>query len=72
MGATNNLIGAQFITGIAKLNYPDWELTRWETTLVSYAIALTTLASNVFVPQLLHKVRHRQRGSEMDGADASH
>ena len=57
-GATNNLICAEFITGIAKLNNPDWEITRWQTTLVAFAVAFTALASNVFIPHLLHKVSY--------------
>lgn len=60
MGAVNNFITAEFILGIAVLNNPSYVITRWQTTLVAYSIAFMALAFNVFVPQLLHRVRFPQ------------
>lgn len=56
MGAVNNFITAEFILGIAVLNNPDYVITRWQTTLVAYAVAFMALAFNIMVPQLLNKV----------------
>lgn len=56
MGATNSVIEANFVLGAANLNNPDYEIQRWHTALVSWAIAMVSLSFNVFVPRLLDKV----------------
>jgi choline transport protein len=40
MGATNNFIGANFILGPANLTFPDYEIQRWHTVLVTYLMAI--------------------------------
>lgn len=56
MGAVNNFITSEFILGVAVLNNPDYVITRWQVTLLAYAIAFMALCFNVFLPHLLHKV----------------
>lgn len=56
MGAVNNFITSEFILGVAVLNNPDYVITRWQVTLLAYAIAFTALCFNIFLPQFLHKI----------------
>ena len=56
MGAVVNFIASGFVLAVAVLNNPDYEIARWHTTLVAYAIALIALAFNVTCPQVLHKM----------------
>lgn len=56
MGAVVNFIASGFILAMAVLNNPEYEITRWNSTLVAYAIAVAALALNVLCPQMLHKM----------------
>ncbi|THY04349.1 GABA permease [Aureobasidium pullulans] len=56
MGAVVNFIASGFILAIAVLNNPEYEITRWHSTLVAYAIAIAALSLNVLCPQMLHKM----------------
>ncbi|KAF2716291.1 GABA permease [Polychaeton citri CBS 116435] len=53
MGATNNFVTANFICGMANLAFPGYEITRWQATLVAYAVGIFALSFNVFTPRLL-------------------
>lgn len=55
-GAVVNFISAQYILAIAVLNHPEYEITRWQTTLLAWAVALLSLCLNVFFPQFLHRI----------------
>ncbi|KAG9558754.1 GABA permease, partial [Aureobasidium melanogenum] len=56
MGAVVNFIASGFILAMAVLNNPEYEITRWQSTLVAYAIAVAALSLNIFCPQMLHKM----------------
>lgn len=56
MGAVNNFIVANFILGVANLNTPSYDIQRWHTVLVAYAIGAVGLAFNVYGPRLLEKL----------------
>jgi choline transport protein len=56
MGAVVNFIASGFILAMAVLNNPEYEITRWQSTLVAYAVAIAALSLNVFCPQMLHKM----------------
>lgn len=56
MGATNNFIGANFVLGMANLVFPEYAITRWQTTLVAYLFALLSISVNLFAPHLLHHI----------------
>jgi choline transport protein len=56
MGAVVNFIASGFILAMAVLNNPEYEITRWHSTLVAYAVAIAALSLNVFCPQMLHKM----------------
>jgi len=56
MGAVVNFIASGFILAMAVLNNPEYEITRWNSTLVAYAIAVAALSLNIFCPQMLHKM----------------
>ncbi|PQE09309.1 GABA permease protein [Rutstroemia sp. NJR-2017a BVV2] len=50
MGATNSFIGANFILGQANLVNPTYEIQRWHTVLVAYAITLLATFINFQLP----------------------
>jgi choline transport protein len=56
MGAVVNFIASGFILAMAVLNNPEYEITRWQSTLVAYAVAIAALSLNIFCPQMLHKM----------------
>jgi amino acid transporter len=56
MGATNNYIASNFILGMANLVFPEYEITRWQTVLVAYLVALIPAAINIWGPGLLHRI----------------
>ncbi|KAL9596610.1 MAG: hypothetical protein Q9219_005693 [cf. Caloplaca sp. 3 TL-2023] len=56
MGATNNFIGANFVLGQANLSFPNYEIQRWHTVLVTYLIALIATTINIFGPHLLDRI----------------
>jgi choline transport protein len=56
MGATNNFIGANFILGQANLIFPDYEIQRWHTVLVTYLMAISVTLVNIYGPHLLDKI----------------
>jgi choline transport protein len=56
MGATNNFIGANFILGMANLANPDYEIQRWHTATLSYAIAVMAAIANLYGPHLFDKL----------------
>ncbi|PVH94877.1 GABA permease [Periconia macrospinosa] len=56
MGATNNLVAANFVLGIAQLNNPGFAIERWHAVLISYLIAFVATASNIVVPSGLNKI----------------
>lgn len=56
MGATNSFIGANFILGQANLVNPTYEIQRWHTVLVAYAITLFATFINMWGPKLLDKI----------------
>ncbi|KAJ5819960.1 hypothetical protein N7474_005551 [Penicillium riverlandense] len=56
MGATNNYIAANFVLGMANLVFPEYEITRWQTVLVAYLVAILSAAINIWGPNLLHRI----------------
>ncbi|KAI5121316.1 hypothetical protein M0805_003783 [Coniferiporia weirii] len=56
MGATNNLVCANFVLGQVNLTHPDFVIERWQVTLVSYAVALFGVMVNVWGPRYLDKL----------------
>ena len=56
MGATNNLIAANFILGMAQLSYPTYVIQQWQTVLVAYLIAILAAVANVYGPHVLDKI----------------
>jgi choline transport protein len=56
MGATNSFIGANFILGQANLVNPTYEIQRWHTVLVAYAITLLATFINLWGSRILDKV----------------
>lgn len=55
MGATNNMIVANFILGVSNLTNPESGIQRWQTVLVAYGIGVFSLCFNIFAPRLLEK-----------------
>ncbi|OJJ42864.1 hypothetical protein ASPZODRAFT_104610 [Penicilliopsis zonata CBS 506.65] len=58
MGATNNSIAANFVLGMANLVYPEYEITRWQTTLVAYLVAFLAAAINLWGLKWLNRLAH--------------
>jgi choline transport protein len=56
MGATNNFVGANFVLGQVNLVNPAYEIERWHTVLVAFAITLFATTINIFGPQLMDKI----------------
>ncbi|OCB86159.1 amino acid transporter [Sanghuangporus baumii] len=56
MGATNNFVCANFILGQVNLTHSDFVIQRWQTVLVSYAVALFGMMVNIWGPHLLEKM----------------
>ncbi|KAI9735341.1 MAG: hypothetical protein M1818_006536 [Claussenomyces sp. TS43310] len=56
MGATNSFIGANFILGQANLVNPAYEIQRWHTVLVAYAITLFAAMINIWGRKLLNGI----------------
>lgn len=56
MGATNNIIAAKFVLGMAKLVFPEYIIERWQTTLVAYGVAFMSASLNILGPHILHRV----------------
>ena len=56
MGATNNVIGAQFTTGMANLVFPDFTIQHWQIVLVAYLIAFLSTAANIWARPFLHRL----------------
>lgn len=56
MGATNNIISANFILGMANVVFPEFIIQRWQTTLVAYCIAFMSTAINLWGSSLLHRI----------------
>ena len=56
MGATNNFIAANFVLGMANLSNPTYEIKRWHTVLVTYAITVCAILVNIFGQTLLNKI----------------
>ena len=56
MGATNSFIGANFILGQANLVNPPYEIQRWHTVLVAYAITWIATFINMWGSTILDKV----------------
>ncbi|KAJ5887801.1 hypothetical protein N7495_007842 [Penicillium taxi] len=56
MGATNNSIASNFVTGMANLVFPDYEIARWQTVLVAYLVAFVSTVVNLWASHLLHKI----------------
>lgn len=55
-GAVNNFITANYLLGMANLNYPDFVIERWHTTLCAYAVGAFALFVNVGIPAVLDKM----------------
>ncbi|KAL6238892.1 hypothetical protein BDW75DRAFT_237078 [Aspergillus navahoensis] len=56
MGAVNNSVASNFILGQANLIFPDFTIERWHTVLVTYAVALCALLTNIFTPHFLNRI----------------
>ncbi|KAL4749826.1 hypothetical protein BDW72DRAFT_213868 [Aspergillus terricola var. indicus] len=56
MGAVNNSVASNFIFGQANLVFPGFTIERWQTVLVTYAVALSALLVNIFAPHLLNRL----------------
>ncbi|KIV77357.1 hypothetical protein PV11_09157 [Exophiala sideris] len=56
MGAVNNFIGSNFLLGMANLNYPDYEIQRWQCVLVTYLMAIIAAAINIFLSRHLNSI----------------
>lgn len=55
MGAVNNFVAANFILGIAQLNY-GFTIERWHAVLVAYLITWVAAISNTFLSHALNKL----------------
>lgn len=56
MGAVNNNILANFVLGQANIVFPEYSIERWHTVLVSYAVVMVALATNIWAPHLLNRL----------------
>ncbi|KAK5459688.1 hypothetical protein LTS15_003817 [Exophiala xenobiotica] len=56
MGAVNNFIGSNFLLGMANLNYPDYEIQRWQCVLVTYLMAIAAALVNIFLSRYLNQI----------------
>ncbi|EAA64822.1 hypothetical protein AN1702.2 [Aspergillus nidulans FGSC A4] len=56
MGAVNNSVASNFILGQANLVFPSFTIERWQTVLVTYAVAFSALLVNIFAPHLLNRL----------------
>ena len=56
MGATNNFIAANFVIGMAQLNFPTYTIERWHTVLLTYLIANLAAFSNLKLSRFFDKL----------------
>ncbi|KAL4763722.1 putative GABA permease [Aspergillus foveolatus] len=56
MGAVNNSVASNFILGQANLVFPGFTIERWQTVLVTYAVAFSALLVNIFAPHILSRL----------------
>lgn len=56
MGSANNSFAANFTLGQANLVFPSYTIENWHTVLVTYLVALSAAALNIWTPHLLNRI----------------